>query len=56
MALSRSICKQNLSDSGELLAITILPEVENIIASGISSDGQSLSLDPRFYKKTYRQY
>lgn len=47
-ALSRSICKQNLSDSGELLAITISPEIENQIAAGISSDGQSLSLEPNF--------
>lgn len=51
MALSRSICKQNLSDSGELLAITISPDVENAIASGISNDGQSLSLDPNFTRK-----
>lgn len=48
MALSRSICKQNLSDSGELLAITLSPDIENIIAAGISADGQSLSLDPTF--------
>lgn len=51
LALSRSICKQNLSDSGELLAITISPEIENIIAAGISSDGQSLSLEPNFTRK-----
>lgn len=48
IALSRSICKQNLSDAGELLAVTISPDIENIIASGISHDGQSLSLDPNF--------
>jgi flagellar biosynthesis protein FlhA len=48
IALSRSICKQNLSDSGELLAVTISPDIENVIASGISSDGQSLSLEPNF--------
>ena len=46
--LSRSICKQNLSDTGELLAITLSPDVENTIASGISHDGQNLSLDPNF--------
>jgi len=51
LALSRSICKQNLSDSGELLAITISPDIENVIATGISSDGQSLSLDPNFTRK-----
>ncbi|MEI7473667.1 MAG: flagellar biosynthesis protein FlhA [bacterium] len=48
IALSRSICKQNLSDDGELLVITIAPEIENIIASGISADGQSLNLEPNF--------
>lgn len=51
MSLSRSICKQNLSDSSELLVITISPEIENIIASGISNDGQSLSLEPDFTRK-----
>ncbi|MCK5176288.1 MAG: FHIPEP family type III secretion protein, partial [Candidatus Aenigmarchaeota archaeon] len=44
IALARNICKQNLSDSGELLVITISPDVENIITSGISQDGQSLTL------------
>ncbi len=48
LSLSRNICKQNLSDSGELLAVTISPDIENAIASGISPDGQSLSLDPTF--------
>lgn len=48
IALSRNICKQNLSEEGELLVITIAPEVENIIAAGISQDGQSLNLDPNF--------
>ncbi len=51
MALSRSICKQNLSDSGELLAVTISPEAENVIAQGISQNGQSLSLDPNFTRE-----
>ena len=46
IALSRSICKQNLSDTGELLAITLSPDIENNIAAGISPDGQSLSLEP----------
>ena len=51
LALSRSICKQNLNDNGELLAITLLPDVENTIAAGISQDGQNLSLDPAFTKR-----
>ena len=51
IALARSICKQNLSDSGELLAITISPEAENVITQGISQDGQSLSLDPNFTRE-----
>lgn len=50
-ALARSICKQNLSDSGELLAITLAPDVENIIAQGVSPDGQSLTLDPDFTRR-----
>lgn len=51
LALSRSICKQNLSDTGELLAITISPEDEETLAKGISQDGQSLSLDPNFTRE-----
>ncbi len=50
-ALARSICKQNLSDSGELFVITLAPDVENTIAQGVSPDGQSLMLDPAFTKK-----
>lgn len=50
-ALARSICKQNLSDAGELLAITLSPDVENIIAQGVSPDGQSLTLDPDFTRR-----
>lgn len=50
-ALARSICKQNLADSGELLAITLSPDVENTIAQGVSPDGQSLTLDPEFTRK-----
>jgi flagellar biosynthesis protein FlhA len=48
LALSRNICKQNLSDTGELLAITLSPDVEGQIMSGISQDGQNLTLDPVF--------
>lgn len=50
-ALARSICKQNLADTGELLAITLAPDVENIIAQGVSPDGQSLTLDPEFTRR-----
>lgn len=48
MALARSICKQNMTDSGDLLAVTLSPDVENTIAAGLSTDGQNLSLDPNF--------
>ncbi len=50
-ALARTICKQNLADSGELLAITLSPDVENIIAQGVSPDGQNLTLDPDFTRR-----
>lgn len=50
-ALSRSICKQNLADTGELLVVTLSPDVENTIAQGVSPDGQSLMLDPDFTKR-----
>ncbi|MCQ2790091.1 MAG: flagellar biosynthesis protein FlhA, partial [bacterium] len=50
-ALARSICKQNLADTGELLAITIDPAVENIIAQGVSPDGQNLTLEPDFTRR-----
>lgn len=50
-ALARSICKQNLADTGELLAVTLAPEVENTIAQGVSPDGTSLTLDPEFTRK-----
>ena len=45
-ALSRTICKQNLNATGELLAITLAPDIESAIAQGMSPDGQSLTLDP----------
>jgi len=48
LALCRNICKQNLADTGELLAITLSPDVESSIMSGISADGQNLTLDPAF--------
>ncbi len=50
-ALARSICKQNLADTGELLAVTLAPDVENTIAQGVSPDGTSLTLDPEFTRK-----
>jgi flagellar biosynthesis protein FlhA len=50
-ALARNICKQNLADTGELLAITLAPDVENIIAQGVSPDGQSLTLEPDFTRR-----
>lgn len=50
-ALSRNICKQNLADTGELLAITLSPDVENTIAQGVSPDGHSLTLDPDFTRR-----
>ena len=50
-ALARSICKQNLASTGELMAITLSPDVENTIAKGVSPDGQSLTLDPEYTRK-----
>ena len=50
-ALARNICSQNLSDTGELLAITLSPDIENTIAKGVSPDGQSLTLDPDFTRR-----
>ncbi|MDD3436552.1 MAG: flagellar biosynthesis protein FlhA [Candidatus Gastranaerophilales bacterium] len=50
-ALARTICKQNLADTGELLAITLAPDVENVIAQGVSPDGQNLTLDPDFTRR-----
>lgn len=50
-ALARSICKQNLADTGELLAITLSPDAENTIAQGVSPDGQNLTLDPDFTRR-----
>lgn len=50
-ALSRTICKQNLADTGELLAITLSPDVENQIAQGVSPDGQNLTLEPDFTRR-----
>ena len=51
MALSRSICKQNLSDTGELFVITMAQDVETEIAKGINPDGESLTVPPDFVQK-----
>ena len=50
-ALARNICRQNLSDTGELLAVTLSPDIENTIAQGVSPDGQNLTLDPDFTRR-----
>jgi len=50
-ALARSICKQNLADSGELMVVTLAPDVENVIAQGVSPDGVSLVLEPDFTRR-----
>lgn len=50
-ALARGICKQNLCETGELLAVTLAPDVETIIAQGMSPDGSSLTLDPEFTRR-----
>ena len=52
-ALSRNICKQNLADTGDLLAILHSPEVENVIYKGASPDGTSVTLDPNFSRALY---
>ncbi len=52
-ALSRNICKQNLADTGDLLAILLSPEVENVIYKGASPDGTSVTLDPNFSRALY---
>ncbi len=51
MALSRNICKQNLSDTGELMVITMAQDVETEIAKGINPDGESLTLPPEFVQR-----
>lgn len=51
LALARTICKQNLSSTGELITITMSQEVETEIFKGINPDGESLSLNPSFVKQ-----
>ena len=50
-ALARSICKQNATESGELYAVSLAPDVEHYIAQGVAPDGTNLALDPSFTKK-----
>ena len=49
-ALARSICKQNVADNGELMAIILSPDVERTLAQGMSPDGRSLTVDPTYSK------
>jgi flagellar biosynthesis protein FlhA len=48
MALARTLCKQNLGPEGDLVAVTLSPEIEQTILEGLSEDGQSLNVDPMF--------
>lgn len=52
-ALARNICKQNLADNGELMAIILSPDVERTLAQGVSPDGQSLTVDPTYSKQLF---
>ncbi len=52
-ALARNICKQNVADNGELMAIILSPEVERTLAQGVSPDGQSLTVDPTYSKQLF---
>ncbi|MBR2525802.1 flagellar biosynthesis protein FlhA [bacterium] len=49
-ALARSICKQNLADNGELMAIILSPDVERTLAQGLAPDGQNITIDPTYSK------
>lgn len=49
-ALARSICKQNVADNGELMAIILSPDVERTLAQGMSPDGRSLTVAPTYSK------
>lgn len=49
MALSRTICKQNLNpETGDLPALTLAPDIEDQLAQGLSDDGRLFSLSPVF--------
>jgi len=47
IALSRSICKQYQSPTGDLPVITLAPEVEEELANGLMEDG-GLAINPTF--------
>jgi flagellar biosynthesis protein FlhA len=52
-ALSRQICKEHSDRKGEMFAITVDPEIENIIRSSIHDDpveGRVLGLDPQTHE------
>ena len=49
-ALSRSICKQNLNDNGELMAIVLSADVERTLAQGMTPDGRDVAIDPSYSK------
>ncbi len=52
-ALSRQICKEYADRKGELAAITVDPEIENIIRASIHDDpveGRVLGLDPQTHE------
>lgn len=51
MALARNICKQNLSAEGDLIVVTLAPDVEQTILNCISEDGQSINIDPTFVQR-----
>jgi flagellar biosynthesis protein FlhA len=49
MALSRTICKQNINpETGDLPALTLAPDIEDQLAQGLSDDGRLFSLSPVF--------
>lgn len=49
-ALSRNICKQNLNDNGELMAIVLSADVERTLAQGMTPDGRDVAIDPSYSK------
>lgn len=49
-ALARNICKQNLNDNGELMAIVLSADVERTLAQGMTPDGRDVAIDPSYSK------
>ena len=47
-AISMTICERNLGNNGKLNVITLVPDIENTIAKGISPDCSSVVLDPKY--------